>query len=126
MRQYPKVRVAPNLLRLSRLFVVSIGLLIAVIPLSERYCRLDNFPKGQDFETNLVALLAVFGLMLLFAHICRQAFAGLLSVLARTSFFISNESQRHIDSATGSARCVTHRTPLPDPAFRATTLQLLI
>lgn len=117
---------------MTQLFLLLIGLLLAVIPFSERYFTLDNFPKGQDFETNMIALLAVFGLMLLFAHIFSEGFAALLWEPHRipcsslSSSAISSPSQRGIDLANSFALRLAHRIPLPDPGSGGSGLQLLI
>jgi hypothetical protein len=55
-------------LLLSRVFVWLVALLLAVIPWSERYSMLDNFPHGQDTEFSILAFLIFLGLMLLLAR----------------------------------------------------------
>ena len=79
-----------HFLLFSRVFVWLVALLLAVIPWSERYSMLDNFPRGQDTEFSLLAFLLFLGLMLLLAR-SRTSILGALikwcesvSVLARS------------------------------------------
>jgi len=59
------------------MFVWLVAALLAVIPWSERYSMLDNFPHGQDTEFGLLAFLVFLGLMLLLARSC-TTFLGVL------------------------------------------------
>ena len=109
----------------SRLLLGLIASLLAVIPWSECYCALDNFPRGQDFETNLLAFLALLGLVLLLIELCHRGLSALL-LLRR---FIS---RLRLGCATAS-RCnfgfpatLSHRTPLPDLLSASRSLPLLI
>src|SRR5207248_5376675 len=88
------IRLTRKFLSLSRVLLSLVGCLLLLIPWTERYCSLDNFPQGQDFETNLLAFLALAGLMLLVAHLCRQGVAALFSIRCRVSRF-SVELHRH-------------------------------
>jgi hypothetical protein len=119
--------------RLSRVFLLSsrvllslVAALIAVIPWSERYCALDNFPMGQDFETNLLAFLALLGLILLLAHLCRQGLAALFSSRYWTASFRSNRPHPTAHALSGHARSLTHRIPLPSSLSAAFNLPLQI
>jgi hypothetical protein len=55
---------------LCRTLLALIGLLLVVTPWTEGYRLLDNFPRGQDSEVHLLALLAFFGMVLLLARSC--------------------------------------------------------
>jgi hypothetical protein len=57
-----------KLLCVSRVLLFLISVVLAIAPWTERYCALDNFPRGQDFELGLLAVLALLALVLLFAH----------------------------------------------------------
>lgn len=110
---------------LSRVLLVLFGILIAVIPWSERYCALDNFPLGQDFETNLLAFLALVGLMLLLAHLWRQSLTALFSI----RHWISRLNLRPSPDpyAFGNVKAdPAHRAPLPSPPSAAFNLPLQI
>jgi hypothetical protein len=107
----------------SRVLLLLVGLLIAIIPWSERYCTLDNFPQGQDFETNLLAFLAIAGLMLLLAHLCEQAVAVLFSLRCRVSGLCSEIRQPGL---AGIFPLPSHRVPLPRPLAAACNLPLQI
>src|SRR4051812_43885207 len=74
------IRLTRTFLSLSRVLLSLVGCLLFLIPWSERYCFLDNFPHGQDFETNLLAFFALAGLMLLVAHLCQQSVAAFLTL----------------------------------------------
>jgi hypothetical protein len=58
---------------LCRTLMALIGLLLAVTPWTEGYRLLDNFPRGQDSEVHLLALLAFFGMVLLLARSCNAS-----------------------------------------------------
>jgi hypothetical protein len=112
-------------LLLSRVLLLLVGLLIAIIPWTERYCALDNFPQGQDLETNLLAFLALLGLMLLVAHLCRQSLATLFCVrnwISRLNFARSHAPPHDL----ASFATATHRAPLPSPLSVARNLPLQI
>ena len=108
---------------LSRVLLLLVALLLLAIPWSERYCSLDNFPQGQDFETNLLAFLALAGLMLLLAHLCRQGVAALFSIRCWISRL---NSEFHQHGLTGFLTSSTHQPPLPGPLSAACNLPLLI
>lgn len=63
---------SPAFILISRILVVLITLLLAVIPWSERYSLLDSFPHGQDTELNLLAFLVILGLILLILRASRK------------------------------------------------------
>jgi hypothetical protein len=107
----------------SRVLLLLVGILIAIIPWSERYCALDNFPQGQDFETNLLAFLAIAGLMLLLAHLCEQAVSALFSIRCRVSRLCSEIRQHGLP---GTVPLPSHRAPLPSPLTAACNLPLQI
>jgi hypothetical protein len=112
-------------LLLSRVLLLLVGLLLVVIPWSERYCALDNFPKGQDFETNLLAFLALLGLMLLVAHLWRQSLAALFSIRYWISRLNFSRLHSHAHDLASFAT-TTHRARLPSPLLAAFNLPLQI
>lgn len=63
---------SPAFVLISRVLIVLITLLLAVIPWSERYSLLDSFPHGQDTELNLLAFLVILGLILLILRASRK------------------------------------------------------
>ncbi|HEV2280519.1 MAG TPA: hypothetical protein VGS02_20225 [Acidobacteriaceae bacterium] len=63
---------SPAFILISRILVVLITVLLAVIPWSERYSLLDSFPHGQDTELNLLAFLVILGLILLILRAGRK------------------------------------------------------
>jgi hypothetical protein len=118
-------RLPPRFLLLSRVLLLLVGLLLVIIPWSERYCALDNFPRGQDLETNLLAFLALVGLMLLLAHLFRQSLAAVFSIrywISRLSF---GRSHAHPPDPASFAT-VAHRARLPSPLVGAFNLPLQI
>ncbi|HEX3570013.1 MAG TPA: hypothetical protein VHU44_04255 [Acidobacteriaceae bacterium] len=113
-------------LLLSRMLLLLVGLLLVVIPWSERYCALDNFPQGQDLETNLLAFLALFGLMLLVAHLFRQSLAALFIVqhwISRLTFSSRHAAPYALARFAASSR---HRAPPPSPLSALFNLPLQI
>ena len=80
---------SPAFVLMSRIVVVLITLLLAVIPWSERYSLLDSFPHGQDTELNLLAFFVILGLILLILRSARRqirtffAFRHLLLTMIR-------------------------------------------
>lgn len=71
----------PTFVLMSRIVVGLMVVLLLVMPLSERYSMLDNFPHGQDAELSLLGVLMILGLALLFARSSRQAFGALFASL---------------------------------------------
>src|SRR6185312_15254798 len=105
------IRPTRQFLSLSRLLLALVGALLAAIPWSERYGGLDNFPQGQDLETNILAFLALIGLMLLVAHLCRQGVAALFSISPWTCR-LARQSKRRPDAQDTPALGPCHRPPL--------------
>jgi hypothetical protein len=62
----------PRFVALCRTLMAMIGLLLAATPWTEGYRLLDNFPRGQDSEVHLLALLAFLGMVLLLARSCNR------------------------------------------------------
>jgi hypothetical protein len=56
----------------ARLLLSTFTLLLLLTPWTESYRLLDNFPRGQDSELNILALLAFLGLVLLLARSSRS------------------------------------------------------
>jgi len=117
--------------RVSRLFLLSsrllLGLiagLLAVIPWSECYCALDNFPNGQDFETNLLAFLALLGLILLLVQLCRNGLSALFSIRCSISRLRPGRARPY--GCTFRPASLAHRIPLPDLLAVSRNLPLLI
>ena len=119
-------RLPQTFLLLSRLLLLLVGILIAIIPWSERYCALDNFPVGQDFETNLLAFLAFVGLMLLLAHLCRQGLVALFCIRHWISRLDLRRSPEHPYALGSYTVTRAHRPPLPSPPPAAFNLPLQI
>jgi hypothetical protein len=73
-----KERVSPAFVVLSRglLFLFASWLLIS--PWTEGYRLLDNFPRGQDSELSLLAILAFLGIVLLIGRSARRRVSSLL------------------------------------------------
>lgn len=55
----------------TRFLLSTFTLLLLLTPWTEGYRLLDNFPRGQDSELNILALVAFFGLVLLLARSSR-------------------------------------------------------
>ena len=70
---------SPAFVLMSRILVVLITLLLAVIPWSERYSLLDSFPHGQDTELNLLAFFVILGLILLILRSARKQIRAFLA-----------------------------------------------
>lgn len=70
---------SPAFVLISRVLVVLITLLLAMIPWSERYHTLDSFPHGQDTELNLLALFVFVGLILLFVRAGKKRLRSFLA-----------------------------------------------
>jgi len=111
---------------LSRTLLFLVGVLLAIIPCTESYCALDNFPQGQDFETNLLAFLALVGLMLLVAHLCRQGIAALFSIRCWISRLIPTARPTCTNPMAGFAASCSHRARLPTRLSAACNLPLQI
>lgn len=93
---------SPAFVLISRILVVLITLLVAVIPWSERYSLLDSFPHGQDTELNLLAFLVILGLILLILRASRKqlrtffAFKRVLLTIIRRAPSLSRDSHHGV------------------------------
>jgi hypothetical protein len=115
-------KASPGFILMARLLIGLIALLLVVIPWSERYSLLDNFPHGQDTELNLLALVVVLGLILL---IVRSSARRVRRVLAFRSVAMS--MVRRVLGAlpeTRHARDRTEGTSPPLPASPGDTYNL--
>jgi len=71
---------SPAFVLMSRIVIGIMMLLVAVIPWSERYSNLDSFPHGHDAELGILAIFALFGLILLLLRTAEQQLRNLLAV----------------------------------------------
>lgn len=62
----------------SRTLLCLFAVLLVATPWTEGYRLLDNFPRGQDSELNILALLAFLGLVLLITRSARRKLRTLL------------------------------------------------
>jgi hypothetical protein len=62
----------------SRTLLCLFAVLLVATPWTEGYRLLDNFPRGQDSELNILALLAFLGLVLLLTRSARRKLRSLL------------------------------------------------
>jgi hypothetical protein len=76
---------------LSRILVSLVAAFLIVIPWSERYGMLDNFPHGQDTEFSLLAFLIFLGLMLLLARSCTRFLGALMTWCEALSTLLLND-----------------------------------
>jgi hypothetical protein len=65
-------------LLVSRSLLCLFTVLLVATPWTEGYRLLDNFPRGQDSELNILALLAFLGLVLLITRSARRKLRSLL------------------------------------------------
>jgi hypothetical protein len=116
----------PQMFLLStRVLLLAIAGLLLVLPWTEYYCAFDNFPNGQDVETNLLACLALLGLTLLFIQLYRQGLNALISLRSAISVLKVPEP-RLCPSLIGIHASLVHRIPLPSPFAAACNLPLQI
>lgn len=64
----------------SRILLLLMALLLAITPWTEGYRLLDNFPRGQDSELNVIALVAFLGLVLLLTRFSRRALRAIVAL----------------------------------------------
>ena len=117
---------SPVFLWMCRTLTLLIVLLLAVIPWSERYSGLDNFPHGQDTELNLLAFFIILGLILLFARSCSKGLGAFLAVFYLFLFLLRFESSLFPQPVDAEALCIPHSPPIPGAPFDACNLPLLI
>lgn len=95
------------------LFLLAVGFI--AIPWSERYLALDVFPKSPDVESNLLALLAVFGLLLIVAHLCRRELALVCWICDLLRVPDCSSSLSHLIGLAGFAISPSHQARPPHP-----------
>lgn len=71
----------PGFVLMSRVVVALMAVLLLLMPWSEQYSALDNFPHGQDTEVSLLGFFIILGLTLLFARSRNKAVGALLVVV---------------------------------------------
>lgn len=120
-----RVEVSRSFLRASRMLLSFFLLLLLVTPWTEGYRLLDNFPRGQDSELNILALLAFLGLVLL---ITRSARRMLRNFLMRNWFWrlLLHPALLLRLSAHGQTSVPIAAPPLLVPCSGAFNLPLLI
>ncbi len=118
--------VLPGFVLMSRILVLLMALLLAIIPWSERYSGLDNFPQGQDTELNLLAFFVLLGLILLFAHSLRKGLSALFLLRYFLSAIVQLAHSLVSDSRHDVALDVPHSPPLPSLCLSAFNLPLQI
>lgn len=83
-------------LLVSRLLLSLIAVVLAVTPLSEHLLDFDHFLRGgQDFELGLLALLATCCLVLVLAHLCREALQRVVALILSVRWPHSPPYLRH-------------------------------
>ena len=71
-------RVSPTFVVLSRCLLFLFASWLLISPWTEGYRLLDNFPRGQDSELNLLAMLAFLGIVLLIGRSAGRRVSSLL------------------------------------------------
>jgi len=116
----------PRFIALSRALIGLIGLLLLATPWTEGYRLLDNFPRGQDSEVHLLALLVFLGLVLLLARSRTLSVSNFLSVDSWLSTVLQHILRIFFGFERTLIASVRHIPPLPDssPAAFASPLQI--
>jgi hypothetical protein len=105
---------------LGRRFVLFAVILVVLMPLTEYYWTFDKFLRGgQDLEFGLLALAAVFCLVLV---LCQQRRLGLMLILAlrRCLWFAFSRADQPARETSRVILAALHATPLPHPALAGT------
>jgi hypothetical protein len=118
--------VTPFFRAISRILVSLIALLLLVTPWTEGYRLLDNFPRGQDSEVHLLALLAFLGLVLLLARSCKRSVCTVLLVTDLLPSLLHGVLRMLPDLQRGPAVSIHHVPPLPSPSLASFNLPLQI
>jgi len=118
--------VSPGFILLSRILIALMTLLLAVIPWSERYSMMDNFPHGQDTELNLLAFFVILGLILLFVRSRKKGLSALFAIRYFLLSIIRFALSFVPDSLHGVISAVPHSPPLPSPSLGIYNLPLQI
>ena len=71
---------SPVFVLTSRMLLGVIALLLAVIPWTEQFSTLDNFPHGHDTELSLLTFFVLLGLILLFVRSARKQVSSILAL----------------------------------------------
>ena len=111
---------------MSRILIVLMTLLLAVIPWSERYSTLDNFPHGQDTELNLLAFFALLGLILLFVRARKKGLTVLFAIRDFLLSIVRFALSLVPDSLHAVISAIPHSPPLPSPSLGIYNLPLQI
>ena len=115
----------PAFVVMSRVVIALMSLLLLMMPFSEQYRMLDNFPHGQDTELSLLAFLMILGLSLLFARSSNKAFSRLFAGLCLVAGVVLRFLLRHRKQALAAAPPTGCASP-PGSAPANCTFPLLI
>lgn len=117
---------SPAFILMSRILIGVIGLLLLVIPWSERYSALDSFPNGHDVELSVLAFFVMLGLILLFVRFGKGRLVSLLAF--RNVLLSSIRLAVALLAYRSRARLLTdpHHPPLPSSALDWFNLPLQI
>ena len=102
---------SPAFVLMSRILLGAIALLLVIIPWTERYSTLDNFPHGHDTELSLLGFFVLLGLLLLFVRSARKQIRSLLALrYALLSMLPAGPTTA--DRQHGAGLTDTHHPPL--------------
>jgi hypothetical protein len=117
---------SPAFVRMSRILVTLITFLLAVIPWSEQYSMLDNFPHGQDTELNLLAFFLILGVILLFARSRTKGISVLFALCYLFFSMLRVALSSLAESLGGVVSAILHSPPLPSTSLNSYNLPLQI
>lgn len=117
---------SPAFILMSRILIGMIALLLAILPWSERYSNLDSFPHGHDAELGFLAILAVFGLILLLLRAAEKQLSDVFVVRYLLFLIIPWASSLHLQGHQGLTRADSHDPPLPGLSLEMYNLPLQI
>lgn len=116
----------PSFVLMSRIVLGLMSVLLVVMPWSEQYPGLDNFPHGQDAEMALLGFFMLLGLMLLFARSCRRGLGVLLTLFLVFLNLAGSQVTRLAEHGQGSAQATPAGPPIPGGSPGAFNLPLQI
>jgi hypothetical protein len=118
--------VSPSFLAISRVLISLMGVLLLVTPWTEGYRLLDNFPRGQDSEIHLLALLAFLGLALLLARSSKQSVCTVLILADLLLLLLHNALSLLPGLERWPIVAIRHPPPGQSPSLASLSLPLQI
>ncbi len=111
---------------LGRILLLFSAFLIVAMPWSEKFCHLDNFPRGgEDFELSVFLIVAILGLVLVLLQHDKKGVTFLLGLRRWLSYILQGAGLSTLRRSSGLVAAL-HVPPLSNTFLDKYNLPLQI